>query len=274
MSLPFNLRTYRDMLKSALNCGYQFIGFDYLENHNCKVDRLDDVDTERKGLILLRHDVDGCLLAAATMARLEAELGIASTYFLMWRSPCYNLMSRANQTFAESLIKHGHQIGLHYDQGYDALRDIPRHVTEASIQREASWLEELLNTKVHAVSFHQPSSVLLQEGINCGNRVNTYNKQLLSSFKYISDSNRQFQLWLNEKRNDFSYSDAIASSWPYSMQILVHPMWWVYEQKTTNLVWDSVIENNFRIMEQQLLATERAFGIKRNFSIQEDTHND
>ncbi len=275
--LPFNLPTYSNMLNRALDCGYRFIGFDRL--HKTEADentKLDNAQPSMQHSILLRHDVDGDLAAAATMAGLEAEMGISSTYFLMWRSPCYNLMSRAGQKFAESLIKNGHQIGLHYDQGYDALRNIPRYVTEAAIQREACWLEELLNTKVHAVSFHQPSSVLLQEGIDCGGRINTYDKNLLSCFKYISDSNRIFPLWLpdsfipfcqNSEKDSLSYIDAIAKSWPQSMQLLIHPMWWVYDEKNTEAVWDLVLKSNFNTAQIQMLDTERAYGCERVFVI-------
>ena len=272
--LPFNLQTYSEMLNKGLASGYRFIGFDSLLN--------DRTSKQKKTLktkeltqqsILLRHDIDGDLSAAIAMARQEAELGITSTYFLMWRSPCYNLMSRSSQNFAESIIQCGHQIGLHYDQGYDDDRDIPRQVSEVTIQREANWLEELLNTKIHAVSFHQPSLALLEEGINCGERINTYDKNLLSNFKYVSDSNREFSLWLNDNRSSLDYSDALANSWPQAMQILVHPMWWVYEESETNSVWDSVLRSNLLQTEKQLIATERAYGRKREFVIKSDNNN-
>jgi len=256
------------MLNKALNCGYRFIGFDSLRDGKTrKQKKTSKTKLPIQQSILLRHDIDGDLSAATAMAHQEAKLGITSTYFLMWRSPCYNLMSRSSQNFAESIIEYGHQIGLHYDQGYDAEREISREVSEVTIQKEANWLEDLLNTKVHAVSFHQPSSTLLEEGINCGDRINTYDKNLLSNFKYISDSNRKFSLWLNYNENCLDYSDAIANAWPQAMQILVHPMWWVYEQSTTNSVWDSVLQNNLLLAEKQLLATERAYGKKRKFII-------
>ena len=257
------------MLNNALKRGYRFIGFESFED--TQTFNLKNVKKLMKKSILLRHDVDGDLSAAAEMARLENKLGISSTYFLMWRSPCYNLMSRVGQDFVDFIIKSGHKIGLHYDQGYDAERNIPRHTTEIAIQREASWLEELLKIRVHAISFHQPSPALLQEGINCGKRINTYDKHLLSNYKYISDSNRIFPLWLSDKPKTLSYIDAIANCWPQSMQILIHPMWWVYDKKTTNEVWNLILKNNLRLTEQQLLATERAFGMKRKYIIREDS---
>src|SRR5213075_2207995 len=45
--------------------------------------------------LLLRHDVDMSLDAALAMAELEAERGVAATYFLMTRGEFYNLDARS-----------------------------------------------------------------------------------------------------------------------------------------------------------------------------------
>jgi hypothetical protein len=45
------------------------------------------------------------------------------------------------QAYADNIIQYGHQIGLHYDRGYDVEHDILQQASEVAIQREASWLE-------------------------------------------------------------------------------------------------------------------------------------
>lgn len=47
------------------------------------------------------------------------------------------------QAYADNIIQYGHQIGLHYDRGYDVEHDILQQASEVAIQREASWLEVL-----------------------------------------------------------------------------------------------------------------------------------
>ena len=263
------------MLKRALASGYTFVGFDEV---------LDDQDSELespesplelsrskkdKGRVLLRHDVDVDLSAAAVMASTEAQLGIKSTYFLMWRSPCYNLMSRAGQEYAEQILELGHDIGLHYDQGFDSSRSKSEQFSANQINLQADWIEHLLDCQVSAVSFHQPSKVLLQADIQCGKRVNTYDRSTLSGFRYISDSNRIFPLWIlsDESLGPDHKLDALKRCFPEDLQLLVHPMWWVYEDLTTDAVWNRAIHSNLEIMQRQLLDTERAYGSERRFEI-------
>ena len=267
MTLPFNFKTYKALLANALVKGYRFIGFDSLSENKRIPLSSQHLCGNNDGSILLRHDVDGDLVAALNMARLEAELGISSTYFLMWRSPCYNLMSRFGQSAAEQILAYGHQIGLHYDQGFDSDRNLSADYTVSSIEQQATWLEQFLDTTVHSISFHQPSSSLLQSGVDCGPRINTYDRFILSDFTYISDSNRIFPPWNTLTVNSDEHELALSNLWPSSIQLLIHPMWWYYDKPTTNLVWDSVLQSNFRTTENQLLATERAFGNHRQFHL-------
>jgi hypothetical protein len=249
------------MLVRALASGYTFVGFDeVLDDQDSELESLESsLELSRskkdKGRILLRHDVDVDLSAAAVMARTEAQLGIKSTYFLMWRSPCYNLMSRAGQEFAEQILELGHDIGLHYDQGFDSSRSKSEQFSANQINLQADWIEHLLDCQVSAVSFHQPSKVLLQADIQCGKRVNTYDRSTLSGFRYISDSNHEL--------------DALKRCFPEDLQLLVHPMWWVYDEDSTRKVWDMALTNNFNKAQKQFLETERAYGPKREIIIKE-----
>jgi hypothetical protein len=244
------------MLGRALGAGYRFVLYQELAGRR--------LSTSSAPECLLRHDVDADLSAAATMAHVEQELGIGSTYFLMLRSPLYNLMGRSNHLLAETLLSLGHEIGLHYDQGFDAKRGWTPEQTAEAVDSEAAWLERQLGTRVSAVSFHQPGPAVLQGQITTGSRVNTYDRVRLAAFDYFSDSNRVFPL---SPSGAEGIEESIAKHAPRSLQLLIHPIWWVYEEATTNAAWDRAIEANLQAMQRQLVETERAYGPERSFAI-------
>jgi hypothetical protein len=64
----WSLDDYRDLVSAALEGGYRFVGF---------------AEEPTDGVLYLRHDVDLSLDAALRMARVEAELAVTATYFLM-----------------------------------------------------------------------------------------------------------------------------------------------------------------------------------------------
>src|SRR5207248_601895 len=57
--------------------------------------------------------VDLSLEAALELAKLEAEKGVAATYFLMTESEFYNLGSPSGKAAVETLRGWGHHVGLH-----------------------------------------------------------------------------------------------------------------------------------------------------------------
>lgn len=65
--------------------------------------------------VVWRHDVDCDLAAAVTLAAIEAEEGVSSTYYLWGRSPFYNLFGPEGQLAVHSLLELGHRLGLHVD---------------------------------------------------------------------------------------------------------------------------------------------------------------
>lgn len=249
----FSLNLYREILANGLEAGFQFLSYDP-----------EFFGSTNGPECLLRHDIDADMIAALKMAEVEADLGVAATYFFMIRSPIYNLFGRENNEIAQQILSLGHYIGLHYDQGYDALRTLSPDETAENIEREAEWMESEFGSQVKAVSFHQPGAVVLEGGISTGKRINTYDKQALADYIYFSDSNRQFAL---VKPDATGYSTALKDQAPKNVQLLIHPMWWVYEDTSTGEVWQRALTTNFEIMQRQLLATERAYGSKRDITI-------
>ena len=105
LTAPFTRAGFEALLEGALEAGYTFAPFD----------QVPDVAQ----VCLLRHDVDADLGAAVELARIEQRVGVQATYFCMLRSPLYNVFGRRNVELVHELVSLGHEIGLHYDVGFD-----------------------------------------------------------------------------------------------------------------------------------------------------------
>lgn len=256
MTELFTLDIYAALLKTALDKGVQF-------------DTYDQLKAEGSSSCLLRHDMDISMHSALEMAIVEHQLGVRSTYFLMLRSPCYNLLDRRSAVYVKQILEMGHQIGLHYDQGFDSKLGLDVEKTSQNIQKEKDFLEREFETMIHTVSFHQPSKIILTESIDCGGLVNTYDKKTLSAYEYYSDSNQTFPLY----KGSGEFVDSLASQVPQNIQLLVHPEWWVFEGNSTPEIWNRAIQDNLDLMEGQLIETERAYGEKRLHSVVERINN-
>ena len=254
--MSYNFSTYSKMLENALSEGYLFAFFSSL-------DVISKYNSNK--ICLLRHDVDIDASAALAMAKLEYEVGVKSTYFYMLRSPVYNIFSRFNHRMVEGVLELGHEVGLHYDQGFDVKRGLTPEETKEQIDHEVFCLERLFGISISAVSFHQPGESVLNGKIDTGKLVNTYDKKRLHEFSYYSDSNRCFSLSESGEEKDMIRSfnnDTLGR-----IQLLIHPVWWYYDDITTEDVWDRALENNFFMMQGQFLDTERAYGDARTFTI-------
>jgi hypothetical protein len=98
--------------------------------------RLAGAEAGEHALVGLRHDVDARLDSARAIARLEAERGLAATYFVLHTASYY----RRDEELAgvlRGLQSLGHEIGLHNDslslavEGEDPV---------AVLERELDWL--------------------------------------------------------------------------------------------------------------------------------------
>jgi hypothetical protein len=197
--------------------------------------------------------------AAAAVAELESTLGIRATYFLMLRSPVYNLLSRANSQLVNRIAALGHWIGLHYDQGFDPE---PSVSLADSVGREALILEEMFGVSIGAVSFHQPGPEILRNDLRFRTLVNTYDREDMRGFEYVSDSNMTWQ--------SLSAHEIFRRSIYPRLHLLIHPLWWVAADPglTTMQAFDNALLANWRRAQEQMLDTERAYGNPRAFRIE------
>ena len=243
----FTLDEYRYILTCGKKSGYRFVDFEDLKAKTSSP------------YCVLRHDIDSDLRQAAAMGEVEKEIGVQSTYFLMLHSPIYNLFSRANTSYVDSLLENGHRIGLHFDELYYA-KGSPAEMDDR-ISEEVDLLERTFGTRIHAVSFHQPGQRILENDIALPNGLlNTYNNNDMAGIHYISDSNMSWQetcpsILLTERRYE-------------RLQLLIHPMWWTPAPMPVETKWNRALVEQFELMQNQLLECERAYGPERSFVIQ------
>lgn len=104
--------------------------------------------------LILRHDIDNSLSAALKMARIERDLGIKSTYFVLFSSRFYNVLEGNNVFTLKQISKLGHEVGLHYD--VSRYQSYGKNLKQ-TFKIEIRLLEHLIGRKVYSISRHNPS---------------------------------------------------------------------------------------------------------------------
>jgi len=234
---PFTHEHYKYILRSGLDSGYKFISFSELGKLG-----------QDQQLVCLRHDCDNDLTAAEAMARLEEEIGVRSTFFLMLRSAMYNLLSIPNAELARKVIRRGHDIGLHFDEQYYP-NATPTQLV-AYVDWERAFLSREFGVPVEVVSFHQPSQRVLENRVRT-DCISTHDRNYMKGVHYISDSN---MVW--KKRCPIEFF--LARKHP-RLQLLIHPEWWTPEEMTVQQKWNQMLLNNFELIQQSLLRRERTY---------------
>ncbi|MBF8984160.1 hypothetical protein IZY60_11485 [Lutibacter sp. B2] len=173
---------------------------------------------DKKNIVYLRHDIDNDFLGAYNLAKIEKENGVKSIFFVQPNSDFYNMMSYECMSLIKKIKNMGHEIGLHIDatitKEYEELVDY----TNSTFNYYSNYMPI---SKI--ISFHQPSSYILNNNIVINGFINTYEKRFFKDIKYFSDSNRRI-FWSD------SFYDSIEKG--LSMQFLTHPFWWAYFEQS------------------------------------------
>ncbi len=206
-SYKFNLNHLRSLLELAEKKEFQDVFFDR------------EIKASNK-YILWRHDVDIDLDAAIEMAKLEAEVGIKSTYFLMTRGVFYNLFTIRGQNTVKKLLELGHQIGLHCYLNIGRTQHVSQEYIEREVHRDFAILDNFFGEGNfrRIVSFHNPPQSFL--GLKFSSFLSASEERFFKEIKYLSDSNANWregplENWLEAAR----YSQ---------FSIVLHPIIWVY----------------------------------------------
>ena len=221
-----------DDLKNFTYDAYvRFLGF---LRQNFNIIPFCEVSKEHGSYLLLRHDVDASLEAALKMAKVEHDLGLRSTYFVLFSYRFYNLFERNDLATLKQISGLGHEIGLHYDVvTYESYGQDMKE----TLENEIELLECLLGKKVFSIARHNVSFMTGEDpfkGIK--SYINAYDPELCES--YVSDSCRSWFLKDLARLLDLNYM---------KVQLLIHPFLWTEDVCKR----DAVLERLFQEIERK-----------------------
>ena len=199
--------------------------------------------------IILRHDVDFSLKDAFRIAKIENELGICSTFFILLHSELYNPLGIVSSKLISSMLKMGHKIGLHYDEIFFLQTKVD--ISEG-IKKEIELLEQHFDTKIEAAVRHNPSirgekiPVKLPDGV-----VDAMSEQFTLQRKYLSDS---VQFWRERCfcNHQLNYK---------KFQILTHPALWTDEQLGRTEILPRVLKNHIDFYQKQIQENSKIWDV-------------
>jgi hypothetical protein len=165
------------------------------------------------GEMIIRHDVDFSPRKALTMGRIEADLGIESTYFVLMTSPLYNVFYKPVRRLLEELQSLGHTIGLHFSTHQHWNGEAPNEAITERVLAEREALSTAVDEVSEAVSFHRPDEWLFRRSFD--GFISTYEERFFTEVDYRGDSNQRWR-----ERHP------LAGERPEKLQILTHPGLW------------------------------------------------
>lgn len=196
--LEYTLAEYETLLRSLLEDGFSFTDFSA------------PVDAKE---VVLRHDVDLSPMKALEMARIEATLGVQSTYCFLVTSPIYNLLEVEHTRAIAEIDALGHDVALHCNTHHYWDEQPSTDTLTAQVRAECDVLATLLGAAVETVSFHRPPEWVLDRDF--AGFENTYQPAFFSAITYRSDSR---QKWRREV--------PFPEGHPERLQLLIHPELW------------------------------------------------
>jgi|TARA_B100001013_G_scaffold173593_1_gene104301 hypothetical protein len=182
-----------------------------------------DRNTSNEINFIWRHDIDISLNYALTMAKIEAEHGIFSTYMIIPDSPLYQIQDTENRKILCEILEMGHEIALHFDIETAGVKNpADSNDINNAINRDIKKITKVCGTEVNSISFHRPlQKFLYGETYICG-CLNAYSSELMEF--YISDSQGSWR-----EGNPLTSLSKFDSS---VGQILTHPIWWAEKHMT------------------------------------------
>lgn len=205
--MDFSYEDYRTSLSSFRDAGYAITGF------------LDYLDKPQPRHLVLRHDVDLSMDAAVRLARVDADFGCTSTFFLRVHALGYSVTSYDALQQIDELRSLGHEVELHLDGGLHQTMPIGQ---KEALDRQQQIIEAVLCRPINGFSAHEPARM---GGIDVadrtmhrwGVRYHAYEPRfMMPAIKYLSDSGARwreghFREWVGRADH---------------LHVLIHPIWW------------------------------------------------
>ena len=205
---------------TALKFTYQeYTGLiDLLRANGFTFERFANSPTGRRK-VYLRHDIDMSIDDALSLASLERDLDVNSTYYVMLDTELYNVLTPGAAAKLRDIAGRGHDIGLHYvqqNENYDAQGYDANLITD--ISKQCELLSSILELDITSFSFHRPAPEILRKNIVVAGYSNAYVDPYFIPGAYISDSNHHWRCgdpyaFINEFKGE-------------NLQVLTHPFWW------------------------------------------------
>jgi len=188
--------------------------------------------------VFLRHDVDLSLDDALQLAKVDARLGLNSTFFVLCRTPFYSIMTKRAQDCLREIVSLGHQIGLHFDP---TLYETSTNLL-VEVEREMEILEWVVNQTCRLISQHQPSIRGLLDFSQIDGVIDVYDPVRQKRVKYVSDSSMH---WREDPYEALSEAEQI--------QLLLHPEYWVGHDQSLRSIVSRAIESQIMNVRNDFL---------------------
>lgn len=200
--MQFTYQAYKRLIENLRAHGYEICSYeDWQEKPRC---------------VILRHDIDNDIAKALELGKIERDLGVSSTYFVLVTSDFYNVFSASNGKLLRELAACGHNIGLHFDEVRYPEIQTPEDA-RGLILKEAELLREATGVPVRCVSMHRPSKMMLEANLEIPGMINSYGQVYFKEFKYLSDSRRRWREPVEEIVEAETYN---------RLHILTHAIWY------------------------------------------------
>lgn len=199
-----NEDAYVSMLRQFKRKGFKFSLFH------------DDADTDKK--VYLRHDIDFDIHAAVKMAEIDHQNRIRSTFFVMFNSGYYNILSPEVKDALYKINSLGHTIGIHIDTESVNEKELKIFMTIANSIID-TYFGSIVNKTL--ISFHKPDIRAIQ-ALNLSDYINVYDDKYFSDILYFSDSGGEWKYG-----SPLAFLNRGSLEEVCNFQLLIHPVWWI-----------------------------------------------
>lgn len=207
-----------------------------------------DVRYEETPYLILRHDIDLSLRDALVMAKIEKDMGVRSTYFVLLSTKAYNLFEGENIAIIKKISELGHEIGLHY---HPAQYRLYKQNVEKTLNIEAKILENFLGKRVRSISRHGPYD---RDPFSATRKYINANHPYLRADLFIHDSDRA---WVT-----LEGLSTLLNNPPKRVQLLIHPDNWQKDKINRQ----ELLERHFQNLENEIQDAKKSL----RQAIQED----
>lgn len=170
--------------------------------------------------ITLRHDVDLHLELCLDVIKVELELGVRSTFYVMLNNPFYSVYEANSISILRTLVSEGFEVGVHFDLPHADLCSSMSQ--EDELRRNMDVLKSICGTNNHSFAPHQP--LPNSDDLKMSGAINAYSPPFYSAGRYLSDSRLMF------RTDPFEF---VKRGLYERIQLLIHPEY--YQELPCNL---------------------------------------